>query len=129
MARVSPAALTDLQSDSLLPFPQKLWSMVNNPKCEEIHWNTPGTGIVIPSTRRFISEILNSPSSAPFKTKNFSSFIRQLNLYGFRKVSENANRTAYSPLSLSSKCEFKHPNFRKERRGKITKKLNGFISF
>lgn len=127
MARVSPYLRTDRQSDfALLAFPEKLWWIVNNPKREEIHWNLQGTAIVIPSIQRFVSEILNNPSSALFKTKHFASFVRQLNLYGFRKVTEYAKRTSTSPLSFFSKCEFKHPYFRKGRQGKI-KKPNGLF--
>ena len=119
MARVLPYNSAAPQTDaSLLSFPEKLWWIVNYPKRGEIHWNEQGTTIVIPSTRKFVDEILNSPSSALFKTKNFSSFVRQLNLYGFRKVTEYPRRAVASTLSLSSKCEFKHTHFRKGRRGK-----------
>ena len=121
MARVCSYLTPDRQSDyALLAFPEKLWWIVNNPKREEIHWNTLGTGIVIPNIQRFISEVLNSPSSGIFKTKHFASFIRQLNLYGFRKVTEYGKRvTTTSPFSSLSKCEFKHPYFQKGRQGKI----------
>lgn len=120
MARVSPYSTTELAHPdaNLLSFPEKLWWIVNNPKRGEIHWSTHGTSIVIPSTQRFVAEVLNNPSSALFKTKNFASFVRQLNLYGFRKVTEYPRRTPPSTLSLSSRCEFKHPFFRKGRRGK-----------
>ncbi|XP_068750758.1 uncharacterized protein [Montipora capricornis] len=101
---------------SLLSFPEKLWWIVNNPKCHEINWNAQGTTIVIPSNQRFVAEILNNPSSALFKTKNFASFVRQLNLYGFRKITEYPRRTASSVLSSASRCEFKHAFFRKGRR-------------
>lgn len=120
MARVSPYPSTEPPAEtSLLNFPEKLWWIVNNPKHEEIHWNSEGTSIVIPNTRKFVDEILNSPSSALFKTKNFSSFVRQLNLYGFRKVTEYPKKTVHSPLLVPSKCEFKHTFFRKGRRGKM----------
>ena len=122
MARVSPYRPTNCQSDyALLAFPEKLWWIVNNPKHEEIQWNAQGTGIVIPHIQRFISEILNNPSSALFKTKHFASFVRQLNMYGFRKVTEYTRRSPSPPLLLISKCEFKHPYFRKGRRGKFKK--------
>lgn len=124
MARVSLLSPVDLQStgsSTMLAFPEKLWLIVNNPRCEEIQWNDEGTSVIIPSTRKFISEILSNPSSALFKTKNFASFVRQLNLYGFRKISENAQRTSSLPLLVSSKCEFKHPYFRKGKRGKFKK--------
>ena len=118
MARVSTYSATEPHPDaSLLSFPEKLWWIVNNPKRGEIHWNAQGTTIVIPSTQKFVAGILNSPSSALFKTKNFASFVRQLNLYGFRKVTEYPRRTLPSAPSLSSRCEFKHSFFRKGRRG------------
>lgn len=121
MASVSSYPSTETHADaSLLSFPEKLWWIVNNPKCEVIHWNAQGTTVVIPSTQRFIADILNSPSSAIFKTKNFASFVRQLNLYGFRKVTEYPRRTTSSSLSAESRCEFKHACFRKGRRGEGT---------
>ena len=120
MARVSPYPSTEPPAEtSLLNFPEKLWWIVNNSKHEEIHWNSEGTSIVIPNTRKFVDEILNSPSSTLFKTKNFSSFVRQLNLYGFRKVTEYPKKTVHSPLLVPTKCEFKHTFFRKGRRGKM----------
>lgn len=117
MARVSSYLIPDRQSDyALLAFPEKLWWIVNNPKRDEIHWNVLGTCIVIPNTQRFISEVLNNPSNGLFKTKHFASFVRQLNLYGFRKVTEYGKRTISPPFSVHSKCEFKHPYFRKGRQ-------------
>ena len=119
MARVSSYLVPDRQSDyTLLAFPEKLWWIVNNPKRDEIHWNAQGTCLVIPNTQRFISEVLNNKSNGLFKTKHFASFVRQLNLYGFRKVTEYGKRATSSPFSLYSKCEFKHPYFRKGRQGK-----------
>lgn len=119
MARVSSYLVPDRQSDyTLLAFPEKLWWIVNNPKRDEIHWNAQGTCLVIPNTQRFISEVLNNKSKGLFKTKHFASFVRQLNLYGFRKVTEYGKRATSSPFSLYSKCEFKHPYFRKGRQGK-----------
>lgn len=118
MARVTSYPQTEPQPDAaLLTFPEKLWWIVNNPKDDEIQWGAQGTSIVIPSTQRFVSKILNNPLSVLFKTNNFSSFVRQLNLYGFRKVTEYPRRTACSTLSMSSRCEFKHTCFRKGRRG------------
>ena len=107
------AVNTDL---SLLNFPEKLWYMVNEPKCEEIHWNSDGTGVVIPNNQEFVAKVLNNPSKILFKTKNFSSFVRQLNLYGFRKVSEHKKIGQSQPVA-TDRSEFKHPSFRKDRKG------------
>ncbi|XP_029304374.1 heat shock factor protein 5 isoform X2 [Cottoperca gobio] len=78
--------------DSINPnnFPAKLWRLVNNPLKEAICWDRLGQFIVI-DQQLFEKQIL-SPSSITsdnadaFKTSNFSSFVRQLNLYGFRKA-------------------------------------------
>ena len=104
---------------SLLAFPEKLWWIVNDQKCEEIGWDLRGKSIIIGNTETFISSVLNNPSSAIFKTKNFSSFVRQLNLYGFRKVTERAGGAIPATKWLSCRCEFRHPFFQKGRRGMI----------
>ncbi|XP_061105387.1 heat shock factor protein 5 [Conger conger] len=69
-------------------FPAKLWCLVNNPKNRSIHWDHNGQGIII-NQQLFETELLSPMKSIGepiFKTTNFTSFIRQLNLYGFRKV-------------------------------------------
>lgn len=101
---------------SLLNFPDKLWYMVNEPKCKQIEWNSDGTSIIIPNNHEFVSEVLNNPSKILFKTKNFSSFVRQLNLYGFRKVSEHRRVGQTQPVA-TNRSEFKHPSFLKDRKG------------
>uniref|UniRef100_A0A8C5WKL2 Heat shock factor protein 5 n=1 Tax=Leptobrachium leishanense TaxID=445787 RepID=A0A8C5WKL2_9ANUR len=71
-------------------FPAKLWRLVNSPRYRSINWDSHGEGIVI-DQQLFESELLCAPNAKDqagehFKTNNFTSFIRQLNLYGFRKV-------------------------------------------
>lgn len=104
---------------SLLTFPEKLWELVNDHSCEEISWSHDGKSIVVPSIQNFISEVLNNPKKPIFKTKNFSSFVRQLNLYGFRKISKESSRKVGKTM-YSSKCEFKHPRFIEGKRGKLS---------
>ncbi|XP_044079344.1 heat shock factor protein 5 isoform X1 [Siniperca chuatsi] len=71
-------------------FPAKLWRLVNNPANKAICWDSFGEVIII-DQHLFERQIL-SPSTTTldnadaFKTTNFSSFVRQLNLYGFRKA-------------------------------------------
>ncbi|MGH0153641.1 UNVERIFIED_CONTAM: hypothetical protein FKN15_052375 [Acipenser sinensis] len=71
-------------------FPAKLWRLVNSPENRSIHWDSRGEGVII-DQQLFECELLSplKPTGEPvdlFKTTNFTSFIRQLNLYGFRKV-------------------------------------------
>uniref|UniRef100_A0A3P8T1C7 HSF-type DNA-binding domain-containing protein n=1 Tax=Amphiprion percula TaxID=161767 RepID=A0A3P8T1C7_AMPPE len=74
--------------DSINPnnFPAKLWRLVNSPANEAICWDSLGEVIVI-DQQRFERQVLSPGSMSPnspdaFKTTNFSSFVRQLNLYG-----------------------------------------------
>ncbi|KAM4701879.1 heat shock factor protein 5 [Discoglossus pictus] len=71
-------------------FPAKLWRLVNSSRYQSIRWDSRGEGVII-DQQLFESELLCptkplNESSELFKTTNFTSFIRQLNLYGFRKV-------------------------------------------
>uniref|UniRef100_A0A3Q1BSJ8 HSF-type DNA-binding domain-containing protein n=1 Tax=Amphiprion ocellaris TaxID=80972 RepID=A0A3Q1BSJ8_AMPOC len=81
--------------DSINPnnFPAKLWRLVNSPANEAICWDSLGEVIVI-DQQRFERQVLSPGSMSPnspdaFKTTNFSSFVRQLNLYGFKKVEQD----------------------------------------
>ncbi|KAM4046118.1 heat shock factor protein 5 isoform 2-T3 [Anomaloglossus baeobatrachus] len=71
-------------------FPAKLWRLVNSPHYQSIYWDSTGDGVII-DKKLFELELL-CPSRGInltpelFKTTNFTSFIRQLNLYGFRKL-------------------------------------------
>lgn len=73
-----------------LKFPAVLWRLVNSCGTGAIAWEGDGSSIRIDKIK-FENEYLNKPTF--FKTKNFQSFIRQLNIYGFRKLpSHNYHR-------------------------------------
>ncbi|KAM8898052.1 heat shock factor protein 5 isoform 2-T2 [Spinachia spinachia] len=109
--------------DSINPnnFPAKLWRLVNNPVNEAIRWDREGIVIVI-DQHLFEEQILspsNSSSSSStaldnkdaFKTTNFSSFVRQLNLYGFKKTDANVRDCCHTDQVQFH--YFYNPNFKR----------------
>ncbi|KAJ4976896.1 hypothetical protein NE237_002002 [Protea cynaroides] len=89
------------------PFLCKTYDLIEegNKKDDDDHgrrivsWNEKGTGFVVWYPQEF--SLFTLPRF--FKHDNFSSFIRQLNTYGFKKVA-------------SDRWEFQHPKFRKRGR-------------
>ncbi|XP_035290718.1 heat shock factor protein 5 isoform X2 [Anguilla anguilla] len=105
-------------------FPAKLWCLVNNPKNRSIHWDHTGQGIII-NQQLFETELLSPVKSIGepiFKTTNFTSFIRQLNLYGFRKVElspGSADKLGDGDLIITEGVQqqqhrFQNPNFKRD---------------
>ncbi|CAF4355614.1 unnamed protein product [Rotaria magnacalcarata] len=70
--------------NSITAFLAKLWTLVNDSSCNDlIAWDPSGSSFHVFDQARFAREIL----PRYFKHNNFTSFIRQLNMYGFRKLS------------------------------------------
>lgn len=71
-------------------FPEKLWNLVHNPEVTAIVWDVTGEYIEI-NQELLEKQILSHSSNSligyiSFKTITFSSFIRQLYTYGFKKA-------------------------------------------
>ncbi|XP_063224719.1 heat shock factor protein 2-like [Bacillus rossius redtenbacheri] len=113
-----------------MKFPQKLWEIINSCETNAIQWSDKGSTILIDYSN-FQDQYLRSGSSI-FKTRNINSFVRQLNMYGFRKVT-SAYRDPVWNLHNPNIHEFYHKNFcatRKHllvdvvRKAKHSKKLS-----
>ncbi|CAN4082183.1 unnamed protein product [Withania somnifera] len=70
-------------TNALPPFLTKTYEMVDDPSCDAIvSWSSSNRSFVVWNPPDFARDLL----PRYFKHNNFSSFIRQLNTYGFRKI-------------------------------------------
>ncbi|XP_026570230.1 heat shock factor protein 4 [Pseudonaja textilis] len=77
------ALAMDGYTSSVPAFLTKLWTLVEDPETNHlICWNTNGTSFHVFDQSQFAKEVLPKY----FKHNNMASFVRQLNMYGFRKV-------------------------------------------
>ncbi|KAK7285620.1 hypothetical protein RJT34_20396 [Clitoria ternatea] len=68
------------------PFLMKTYMLVEDLATDDmVSWNAEGTAFVVWQPTEFARDLLPTL----FKHSNFSSFVRQLNTYGFRKVATN----------------------------------------
>ena len=112
-----------LSSVRALPFLEKTYKMIDTCPKELAGWNYTGDSFIIYDPKRFAVEII--PKF--FKHRNFSSFVRQLNFYGFRKtkassVSAKRARKAASdgiPLRRDEDREFWEFQHDKFQRGAL----------
>ncbi|KAG5640807.1 hypothetical protein DXG03_006961 [Asterophora parasitica] len=91
-------------------FVTKLYQMINDAKSAQyIAWTELGTSFVVSNVGEFSRSILGSH----FKHNNFSSFVRQLNMYGFHKI--NRTPRAQRTSSDAQTWEFSHHRFLRGR--------------
>ncbi|KAJ7976758.1 Heat stress transcription factor B-3 [Quillaja saponaria] len=75
--------LEHVRKSSPPPFLLKTYMLVEDPATDDvISWNPQGTAFVVWQPPEFARDLLPTL----FKHNNFSSFVRQLNTYGFRKI-------------------------------------------
>ncbi|XP_006659656.1 heat stress transcription factor B-2b-like [Oryza brachyantha] len=79
----APAAEAGQQRSVPTPFLTKTYQLVDDPAVDDvISWNDDGSTFVVWRPAEFARDLLPKY----FKHNNFSSFVRQLNTYGFRKI-------------------------------------------
>ncbi|XP_056877020.1 heat shock factor protein 1 isoform X1 [Takifugu flavidus] len=95
-----------LSGSNVPAFLTKLWTLVEDPDTDPlICWSKTGNSFHVFDQGRFSKEIL--PKF--FKHNNMASFIRQLNMYGFRKVVHIEQGGLVKPERDDT--EFQHPFF------------------
>lgn len=105
MSTLESSSPSSIKAKTLSPFIAKLKLLLSDPKNEDaIRWSGNGDAIVIFDADTFKRVILEKTVEM-FKTKNFTSFVRQLNLYGFRKVPTNGKSDP------NKNMKFEHPHF------------------
>nr|AHL30200.1 HSF1 [Urechis unicinctus] len=88
-------------------FLTKLWTLVDDASTDEfIAWDSSGESFHVIDQTRFAKEIL----PLYFKHNNITSFIRQLNMYGFRKV---VNIDSGALKTERDSMQFSHVYFRR----------------
>ncbi|XP_008329055.1 heat shock factor protein 1 isoform X2 [Cynoglossus semilaevis] len=95
-----------LPSGNVPAFLTKLWTLVEDPDTDPlICWSPSGTSFHVFDQGQFSKEVLPKY----FKHNNMASFIRQLNMYGFRKVVHIEQGGLLKPERDDT--EFQHPFF------------------
>uniref|UniRef100_A0A8D0C845 Heat shock transcription factor 2 n=1 Tax=Salvator merianae TaxID=96440 RepID=A0A8D0C845_SALMN len=106
---VASAASTGA-SATVPAFLSKLWALVGDaPSNQLITWSQNGQSFLVLDEQRFAKEILPKY----FKHNNMASFVRQLNMYGFRKVVHVDSGIV--KLERDGPVEFQHPYFKQGR--------------
>ncbi|KAF9494493.1 hypothetical protein BDN71DRAFT_1393105 [Pleurotus eryngii] len=97
-------------TQQLVPaFLQKLYEIITDKSnADLIRWSDRGDILMVVDHERFANELLGRW----FKHRNFNSFVRQLNMYGFRKVSHLQQGALQSPIDPKV-WSFEHPCFRR----------------
>ncbi|XP_045727175.3 heat shock transcription factor, X-linked-like [Mirounga angustirostris] len=106
-----------------LPFPKRLWKIVNSDQFASIWWDNNGTcmGITEKLSQKEILE-RDGPNEVS-ETGCMKSFVRQLNLYGFGKLRQDVHTsvslthflTGGAPVHVLSKLQFyRSPFFQRD---------------
>lgn len=85
-------------------FLRKAFQMISTCPSDIGGWGPNGDTVLIKDVKQFSEKVI--PTA--YKHNNFSSFVRQLNFYGFRKIKTDSTEN-------SNYWEFRHPQFIKDK--------------
>ncbi|KAJ3238927.1 stress-responsive transcription factor hsf1 [Chytriomyces hyalinus] len=92
-------------------FLNKLYNMVSDPSSNLIHWTDDGHAFIVEKHEEFAQKLL----PRFFKHNNFSSFVRQLNMYGFHKVPHLQQGALVQEDNVAEYWEFANPHFQRNQ--------------
>jgi hypothetical protein len=125
--REQPLPLNSKKPNPTPAFLQKLYSMLQDASIPDITWSVDGDSFHITNPDSLSKKVL----PFYFKHNNFASFIRQLNMYGFRKCNGIGNGTLVSNALQVDDLSFKHDHFirgRPDLLSLITRKKTNVVA-
>ncbi|KAK4517790.1 uncharacterized protein ATC70_001135 [Mucor velutinosus] len=108
---MNPSQIQRNKLQNVPAFLNKLYNMVDDHTTDElIRWSDDGLSFIVVRHEEFAKKVL----PRFFKHSNFSSFVRQLNMYGFHKVPHLQNGVL-STEGESERWEFSNPHFQRNQ--------------
>ncbi|KAM5290332.1 heat shock transcription factor, X-linked member 3-like [Glossophaga mutica] len=95
-----------------LPFPKKLWSIVEDETFTSVHWSPKGDTVII-EIDLFQRQVLSLKGAEKiFESDSLKTFIRLMNLYGFSKI-RLSNSICRS--GTRRRMIYRNPNFQRNK--------------
>lgn len=117
----TPKPMEGLNEQGPPPFLKKIFDMVEDPDTNTVvSWSETRDSFIVWDEHVFAEDLL----PRYFKHKNFSSFIRQLNTYGFKKIDTDMWKFANEEFQSGKRHLLKNI----KRRNRLNKQEHGVVS-